>query len=122
MERIRYRLKSEVAVLANALHYCMFVSKHTIGSMHDYQHHKNIYSTYVPYLFKLPDEHEHLPGDIKNRFWAVVADMGYIGPATDTLDERRIVPKKGKVKPHKFNVNHEIKIVCMPVEQYFGHS
>jgi DDE superfamily endonuclease len=118
-----YGIKNEVAVGVNEPHYCMFVSPHTVGSTHDYQYHKKIYANYLPYLLKQPDEHEHLPGDGRYRYWAVIADMGYIGPAADTPDERRIIPKKGgNLTAHELKVSHDIKLARVPVEQFFGRG
>ena len=115
-----YGLKSEVAVMAHAPHYCVSVADHVVASMHDYEYHKRIYELYLPYLLKTPAEHHVLPNDVQHRYWAVAADKGYIGPAHDTPDERRITPKKGNLTQEKRERNVAINRIRVVVEQYLG--
>jgi hypothetical protein len=101
-----YGIKNEVAVTASAPHYCMFVSKHYVGSVHDYVVHKTEYPAYLEYLQKDEDEALQLPTDINHRFWAVLVDSGYTGQAKDTPDVRRIFPFKGHVNALQEEFNH----------------
>jgi len=114
-----YGVKAEVVVTAMKPHYCMFASRHTVGSIHDYERHKQLYSDYLPYLVKTPREVQSLPND-HPRFWAAILDKGYTGPATDTPDLRRIVPKKGQLTQGERANNEKINRIRVPVEQYLG--
>jgi hypothetical protein len=48
-----YSLKSEVVVSATPPYYCVFVSDHTSGSIHDFEIMKKIYHCYFEYLGEL---------------------------------------------------------------------
>ena len=84
--------------------------------MHDYQIHKQCYASYLPYLLKQPEEAEALPGDAANHYWAVLLDKGYIGPATDTPDLRRITPVKAPSTNHQQQTNTAISRDRVPVK------
>lgn len=115
-----YGLKSEVAVSANAPHYCQFVQPHCPGSHHDYQIQKQVYVSYLQYLLKTPEEADELPGDTGSHYWAVMEDKAYIGPQTDTPDFRRITPVKAPATPQQQQSNTEISRDRVPIEQFFG--
>ena len=115
-----YGLKNEVAVMVSPPHYCMFVSPKTIGSVHDFQIFKDHYERYLSYLLKLPEENMHLPGDVRFRYWAIIADKAYVGPPEDTPDVRRITPKKGELTQNERAQNQRISVFRVPVEQFFG--
>jgi hypothetical protein len=80
-----YSLKSEVAVDVVSFHYCR-VQDHEHRSKHDYQTLKTIFTSYLGYLLKQPDEAVKLPGDAGSHYWASILDKGYIGPPDDTPD------------------------------------
>lgn len=115
-----YGFKNEVGVTASPPHYCLFAAPHTVPSVHDYQYHKRFFEQYLPYLLKTPADHHALPHDVQHRFWAVCGDKGYIGPETDTPDERRITPKKGQLTQAERVENTAINRIRVPVEQFFG--
>lgn len=115
-----YGLKSELGVDAHPPHYCKFTANHTPASVHDYEYHKHNYQLFLPHLLKTPGEHHALPNDVQQRFWAVCGDKGYVGPETDTPDERRITPKKGPLTQEDRARNTEINRIRVPVEQFFG--
>ena len=68
-----YGYKTEVAVHGSPPHYCMFVSEHVPGSVHDYVLHKSIYQHYVPYLHMTEDEIQVHAGTSKS---SILADYG----------------------------------------------
>ena len=113
-----YGLKSEIAVLAKKPHYCLFAARHSVGSQHDYEYHRTIYQTYLPYLRKLPPEHLQLPSDMQSNFWAVA--KAYTGAPSDTPDLRRIIPKKGHLSAAEHAQSETLKRIRVPVEQFFG--
>jgi hypothetical protein len=115
-----YGLKSELGIAAHPPHYCLFTAPHTVPSIHDYEYHKRAYEQYLLYLQKTPAEHHALPNDVQHRFWAICGDKGYIGPASDTPDERRITPKKGHLTQAERAVNQEINRIRVPIEQFLG--
>jgi len=71
-------------------------------------------------IFKLPTEHQQLPGDQQERFWALLADKAYVGPATDTPDLRRLTPKKGRLTVAQRATNDKLNRLRVPIEQFFG--
>lgn len=115
-----YGLKTEIAVTASAPHYCVFVGAHTPGSVHDFEILKRGYNRYLEYLLKLPTENAALPTDQQSRFWAVIADKGYIGPEHATPDLRRLTPIKDPQTPVQITYNQSIGRVRVPVECFFG--
>lgn len=107
--------------MATPPHYCLFALEKEVGSVHDYQNLKSKYHPIAEYLLKTPEEMHHLQGDLRSRFWAAVLDRGYVGPAEDTPDLRRITPKKGRgLTEQQILHNTEIDRFRCPVEQYFG--
>lgn len=117
-----YGYKNEVAVMATDPHYCLFVHQKEVGSAHEYQSHKQHFTSYMDYLLKTPEEMHHLQGDLRHRFWAIMADCAYVGPAADTPDLRRVVPFKGRLTPAQRAHNNNIKTHRMPVEHFFGRT
>lgn len=115
-----YGLKTEVAVSAHEPHFCVFVGSHTPGSVHDFEIMKRDYQKYLEYLLKLPNENASLPADQHSRFWAVLVDLGYIGPETSTPDLRRITPIKDPRTPAEENYNQIHGRYRVPVECFFG--
>ena len=80
--------------MAHVPHYCVFVGKHVPASVHDFEVSKSGYHHYLEYLLKQPHESTFLLNDVHSRFWAVLVDMGYIGPENATPDLRRYTPIK----------------------------
>lgn len=116
-----YGMKNEVAIAATAPHFCHFVQQSEVGSLNDYQDFKNHWQLYMEYLHKQIDESLALQGDVQSRYWATCLDRGYIGPARDTPDLRRITPKKGRnlsVQDLEYNV--KVARLRVPIEQFFG--
>ena len=113
-----YALKKEVAVMAKEPHYALFSSKAFIGADHDYKHFKNNYSMYLEYLKKDLEEKRLI--DDPYAFWSICADKGYIGPASDTPEIRRIVPKKAPRTTAEKKENEEISKIRVKVECFFG--
>ncbi len=117
-----YGLKTEVAVTSARPHVMVAKSPYSPGSISDYEKHKANYENYLDYLHKTPEERESSRDKGDNfPFWAAIGDKLYIGPAGDTLNERRITPKKGH---HLDNTtkkqNKVISVERTPIEQYFG--
>jgi hypothetical protein len=115
-----FALKNEVAVLASKPHYAIFASKATVGSVHDYTLHKQMYTSYVEYLTKLPNETAALPADTEEPRWGALGDRGYIGPAADTPHLRRIVPMKKPALTSDIERNRELEKIRRPIEAFFG--
>lgn len=115
-----YGLKKEVAVMANEPYYCLFTSKGFVGSVHDYDEHKRNVAMYAEYLLKTPEEVHALPQDAANRFWALMADTGYIGPEADTAPIRRVTTTRRNQRVHDARANEEIRRRRVPVEWFFG--
>lgn len=115
-----YGLKTEVAIRATAPHYCVAVSAHEPASKHDYEIHKANFHKYLEYLTKLPDEIPHLPSDAGHRHWAILCDLGYVGPAHHTPDVRRVTPIKNarSYAEQHYNETHARHRVW--VECFFG--
>ena len=62
-----------------------------------------------------------LDSDMHSRFWAVLADKGYIGPETDTPDFRRVTPiKKNRLSIVDQAFNEEQRKARVPIECFFG--
>lgn len=115
-----YGLKSEVAVSASAPHYCQFVQRYTVASVHDYADLKSHYTSYLEYLLKTPEEAALFPADVQNRYWAAILDKAYIGPAADTPDFRRVTPQKAPRTPQEAQRNVQISRDRVPIECFFG--
>jgi hypothetical protein len=117
-----YGLKKEVALQAKEPHFALFVSKKAaIGAVHDYKDHKeNNYKEYIYYLTKTPEELDLIPTDRDHPNWAVLLDMAYIGQEEDTPGERRITPYKYPKTQAERNTSHELQLIRVPVEQFFG--
>ena len=114
-----YALKKEVAVMANAPHYALFSSAGFVGSRHDYQHFKTNYEVYLEYLTKTLDERKAIPNDAP-AFWSVCLDKGYIGPAEDTPEIRRITPRKVIRDDEEKKDSEHISALRVKVECFFG--
>ena len=116
-----YALKKEVAVMASPPHFispCLFPKVCFLGSKHDYQFFKENYSVYLDYLRKEVAERKQLLND-EPAFWGVCQDKGYTGPAEDTPEIRRVIPRKnGRHEERK--ANQEISNIRVHVERFFG--
>jgi hypothetical protein len=115
-----YGIKKEVAVTATPPYYCMFTHKGVVGSMHDYDEHKRLAPSYHEYLLKTPEEAHLLRADAAERFWAIMADAAYIGPAADTAPIRRVTPLRGNMLAHDARVNQEVARRRNPIEWVVG--
>jgi hypothetical protein len=115
-----YGLKTEVAVSSTPPHYCLFTHKYNVASKHDYQNHKQLYTAYLEYLLKKPEEAARLPLDNHHRFFAAMLDKGYIGPEQDTPDFRRITPTKRPLTPQQIQHNDALNKERVVVECFFG--
>ena len=78
------------------------------GSIADYEVHKRNYELYLDYLRKTPMERDYADADADAEYWSVLCDKGYVGPATDTPHEMRILPKKGTTSNEERKRNKEI--------------
>ena len=81
-----YDLKNEVVIWTTLPYYCVAVSPHYPASKHDYEIHKVQFHRYLDYLVKIYDKGALVPADATHRPWAILVDLGYIGPAHHTLD------------------------------------
>lgn len=117
-----YGVKNGVGLLANNPHYCMFVTKHQVGSTHDYEDLKHNYHLTLDYLLKLPAENSALPGDVQHKMWSVICDRGYVGQEHDTPGFICITPKKGHCTPAELVTNTEISNLRVPIECFFGRQ
>ena len=115
-----YGLKTEVAVSAQAPHYCTHVSSYVPGSVHDFELFKQGYERYLSYLLKLPAEHAALVGDQGDRYWALLCDKGYIGPDAASPDVRRICPVKDPQNHHDRTLNILKARYRVMIECFFG--
>jgi hypothetical protein len=115
-----YAVKSEVAVRATPPHLCLFVSPHQPGSLHDYRIHREVYPRLLPFLTKTPAEHTALPLDQAAPAWSVMGDKGYVGPATDTPGEVRVVPHRPARTEQELEFNQVLSSHRVPVEHFFG--
>jgi hypothetical protein len=115
-----YGIKTEVAVRATAPHYCVAVSRHEPASKHDYEIHKSQFHNYLNYLLKLPDEVPMVLSDAAFRHWAILCDLGYIGPAHHTPDVRRVTPVKVPRSTPDFRYNDDVAKHRVWVECFFG--
>lgn len=116
-----YSLKKEVAVMVSESHYCLFISKAYVGSVHDYYIHKQGCSKYEEYLMKTPHEQSFMPQDIHKLKWAIVEDKGYVGPPSDTPNERRVVPIRPARLHHEIDFNNRISQFRVPIEKFNHH-
>lgn len=117
-----YGLKTEVAVSDTAPHYCLFVSDHVPGSMHDYLLHKQWYHNYGEYLHVTAEEARIVNNDPQRAYWLILADKGYIGPEEDTRPIKRITPVKGALTAAETRFNQEQKARRVVVEQFLGRA
>ena len=111
-----YGLKTEVAISASVPYYCVLVGNHRPGSVHDFEILKQGYQKYLDYLHKLPAESAALPSDCQSWHWAVLVDMGYIGPEYATPDFHWITPIKNPVSPQEVQYNQSIGRVRVHIE------
>ena len=116
----KYALKKECAVRTCAPYYCLFVQKARVGSDHDYAILKDTFPSYLPYLQKLTHERALLSTDFENRSWGMVCDSGYIGPASDTPNLRRLVIPKPSSNIGEITQSTELAKIRVVVEQFFG--
>ena len=86
------------------------------GSVYDFETLKQGYHKYLDYLTKLPAENAALPADRQSQHWAVLADMGYIGPEHATPDFCRLTPIKDPRTPHDVLYNQAVGRVRVHVE------
>jgi len=117
-----YGVNYEVAVLASAPHYCLFVQPGVPGSVHDYTRLKETYTAYLDYLTKTTTEQTMIESDGENASWAVVCDLAYVGPAEDTPGFRKITGKKGALTAADRQRNQELARIRVVVEQFFGRA
>lgn len=115
-----YGLKKEVAVTAAPPHFYVASSPFSPGKIHDYSIHKTYHHNYDFYLRKTIDEKDHFQADRAHTHWAVIADMAYIGPQSDTPNERRIYPVKKPISVADRTHNETLNPARVPVEQFFG--
>jgi len=118
-----YCLKAEVAVRAHAPHYALFVGPATIGSVHCYETFKRNYEQYIDYLVKTPEETTSVLDDTEHR-WAILGDLGYCGPQSDTPEIRKVTGKKSNAQlSYGDRVrNVELAKIRVPIEQFFGRQ
>ena len=90
------------------------------GLVHDFEIMKSDYHRYLDYLLKLPNENASLPTVQHSRFWAVLVDLGYIGPEAATPDLRRLYPIKDPRNQAEENYNQILGRYRVPVECFFG--
>lgn len=88
--------------------------------MHDYERHKEFIAIYREYLLKTPEEDQLLPHDRANRYWALLADMAFIGPEADTAPVRRITPNRSNQVVYEQRHNEEVSRLRNPIEWLFG--
>ncbi len=117
-----YGLKSEVAVTSARPHVMVALSRHYPASNSDYEIHKQNFEQYLEYLRRSPDERRECMNHGDDfPFWAAICDKMYTGPATDTPNERRLVPLKGHGRTQaQKKRNKELSVERTPVECYFG--
>lgn len=115
-----YALKKEVAVMASAPHYALFVQKGYPGSVHDYTIFKESYNSYAEYLRKTTQEKQALLADNSDNRWAILGDRGYVGQEKDTPSVRRIFITKNAVTQAAQTRNNELSTIRVHVEQWFG--
>ena len=114
-----YALKKEVAVMATEPHFALFSSDGFVGSKHDYSYFVENYAVYLDYLKKTTEEKRALLND-RHAFWSVCQDKGYIGPAEDTREIRRIIPRKNVRSIEDSSFNNYISGLRGNVERFFG--
>lgn len=115
-----YGLKQEVAVTSARPHVSVFTSGHYPGSISDYRIHKECWESYLTYTKKNTEEREWIGDDAAERFWGVLGDKMYVGPAADTPRERRITPHKRASTQIQKSENNTRNKTRVPVEQFFG--
>jgi hypothetical protein len=115
-----YGVKSELAVTAARPHFFVTSTPHEPGSTHDYTIHKRFYHIYLDFLRKRRHEAPDLQDPAQEEYWPVIVDKGYIGPAADTPDERRITPRKNAVTQTDIRWNQDVGHDRVPIEQFLG--
>lgn len=115
-----YGIKKEVAVMACAPYYCLMTHKGFVGSIHDYDEHKRNAQSYEEYLLKTEEEARALPQDRASRFWALMGDLGFLGPDADTAPIRRVTPTRSNQSVHDARRNTDIARRRNPSEWFFG--
>ena len=88
--------------------------------MHNFELFKSGYFNYLDYLLKLPTENARLPGDAQFRHWALLCDLGYIGPEGSSPDVRRICPVKQAITHQDLAYNVTHSRFRVHVERFFG--
>ena len=107
--------------MAQPSYYCTHISKHIPGATHDFELFKRGYYVYLEYLLKLPTESKQLPGNANNCYWALLCDLGYIGPEGASPDVHRVCPVKFAYshQDHTYNISHAQFRVH--IKRFFGH-
>jgi len=67
---------------------------------------------------KTPHEQSFMPQDIHKLKWAIVEDKGYVGPPSDTPNERRVVPIRPARLHHEIDFNNRISQFRVPIEKF----
>ena len=101
-------------------HFCVFIGKYVLGSVHDFKIMKRSYHRYLDYLLKLPDGNSSLPGHQLSCFWGVLVDKGYVGPENTMPDLRWFTPIKDPRNPTEEHYNQLVGRQWIPVECFFG--
>ena len=91
-----------------------------LASVHDFEVLKSGYHHYLKYLLKQPHESTSLLNDVHSRFWAVLVDMGYIGPENATPDLCWYTPIKNPRNVIKEEYNCTFGKLCIHIECFFG--
>jgi hypothetical protein len=116
-----HALKKQVAVAAAHPYYALFSAPAAPGSTHDYAIFKANYEPFVRYLAKTPEELQALAEDTDNDKLAILADSGYIGPATNTPGVRLIALKKpSQLTVAERDAQASLARARVPVEAAFG--
>lgn len=115
-----YGYKNEIAVAIQPPHFCLFISPHYPGSVHDYTIHKTVFRTYGEYLQMTPDELILNGKPHGAHFWKILADKGYIGNSADTHPIERVCPVKATNDPNLRRKNQIHSNQRVVIEQFFG--
>jgi hypothetical protein len=69
-----YGLKNEVAIQATPFHYYVYVSKHILALIHDFELYKRNALQYLEYLLKTATKGTMIPINQAFRFWTILCD------------------------------------------------